>query len=335
MWFFFNKKIKEMKHKILLLSIIGVHLLLWKINLQAQEYLALPDSNATWIVTHSNSVGTFHIEYGLSPTLDDTVINSKVYHKIYKKGYCKLNSYVGSYRNDINGKTYYVPAFPNDSIEYLWYDFTKNPGDTIKEVALNMFSDFVGTYDLVVDSVIYKNSGPYNLKCLFLSPVPPGPPYYYNDNPLVWVERVGSLNGGIFNEYLCGLDIIHLRCMSTNDTILYFSFSLDCFFSEGIDLSYENGTCELPISINETVSERKQICVYPNPVDDRIMIKNLPSEPIEISIFNTMGQKVFNKRNVSSERNHITIISNLKPGLYYIRIISINNELLTKKIIKR
>ena len=324
-----------MKHKILLLSIIGVHLLLCKINLQAQVYLALPDSNATWIVAHSNSVGTFHIEYGLSPTPDDTVINSKVYHKIYIKGYCKLNSYVGSYRNDINGKTYYIPAFPNDSTEYLWYDFTKNTGDTIKDIALNMITDFVGTYDLVVDSVIYKNSGPYNLKCLFLSPVPPGPPHYYNDNPIVWVERVGSLNGGISNEYLCGLDMIHLRCMNVDDTIFYFSTSLNCFFSEGIDLSYENGTCELPISIFENKTRHKQICVYPNPVNDYILIKNPPPEPIEVFVFNIYGQEVFCSSHNATKGNDLRLRCHLTSGVYIINILSNNNKLLTQKILKR
>ncbi|MCK4407024.1 MAG: T9SS type A sorting domain-containing protein [Bacteroidales bacterium] len=324
-----------MKHKILLLSIIGVHLLLWKINLQAQGYLALPDSNATWIVTDLCSVGTFHIEYGLSTNRNDTVINSNIYHKIFLKDMLKNIEYAGAYRSDTNGKTYYVPAISNDSTEYLWYDFTKNTGDTIKDIALNdLYYSFIGTYDLVVDSVNYKDSGPYQLKCLFLSIIPPGP-QGYNGLPIIWVERIGSLNGGIFNQYRCGLNMLMLRCMNADDTIFYFSPFELCFLFQGIVLSYEPGICELPISINETVSEHKQICVYPNPVDDRIMIKNLPSEPIEISIFNTMGQKVFNKRNVSSERNHITIISNLKPGLYYIRIISINNELLTKKIIKR
>lgn len=324
-----------MKHNNSLFVLIGIIILSFQFTIQAQTYQTLPDSNVTWIVTESSSSGTFHIEYGLSTFSDDTLINSNNYKKIFLRWSPQFYEYAGAYRNNSNGKTFYVPPL-SDTTEYLLHDFSKNAGDTIKGVALNHPNhQFIGTYDLIVDSIQYKNSGPHNLKCLFLSPIPPHPPYY-NGNQIVWVEGIGCLNGGIFNQYLCGLAMISLRCMSTDDTIFYFSPLSSCWFPQGITLSYDSGVCELPlVSINETVPEYNQTIIYPNPFSDYILIEYPPSPPFEITIFNLLGQKIFFRSYSSIEGRQLTIVLNLKPSLYLIRLLSKNNEIITKKLIKK
>lgn len=322
-----------MKHKKPFAVLICVLMLFFKIAAQAQEYFPLPDSNATWIVTDISSQGTFHVEFSLSPFSDDTVINSKVYHKIFLTDIAKLHEYAGAFRSSSDGKTWYVPTGHNPPQEYLWYDLTKNAGDTVRDIALNtMIYSYVGTYDLVVDSVKFKNAGPYNLKCLYLSPIPPWPPHY-DLNPIVWAERIGSLNMGIFNGYTCGLNMIALRCMSVDDTIYYFSTSGDCYFPEEINLAYEPGVCDFYVGDNRPEPEDDIICVYPNPVTDHIIVNNIPSGQIDASIYNTYGQMVYFKRFDTIDNNCITLQCNLTPGIYLISLILKNNKLWKQKII--
>lgn len=304
------------------------------INLQVtgQEYLPLPDSNAKWIVTDDSSQGTFLIEFSLSPFSDDTLINSKFYTKIFLTGIDKTHEYSGAFRSSSDGKTFYVPTAHNPPQEYLWYDFSKIAGDTIQDVALNFMNDFMGIYDLLVDSVNYKDAGPYNLKCLYLSPIPPVPPYY-NGNPVIWAEGIGSLNMGIFSGYSCGLNMTTLRCMSVDDTIYYYSNSMDCYFSEDVNLAYEPGVCDFYVGDNEPGTTDNKICAYPNPVSDHIIIKNIPTGQMDACIFNAFGQRVFYKRYHTNGNNCIILQSNLIPGVYLISLTLKNKELWNQKII--
>ena len=151
------------------------------------------------------SVGTFYIEYFLKQFHDDTLINQKRYTKIFSR-FEDETIYAGAFRNDTSGKVYFVPPVEDYVEEHLWYDFSLNVGDTAFDVALNdMWPGIEGLYDLYVDSVTYINVGPYYLKCILLIPIEPDP-LHYNGNYLVWIEKIGSLIGGIYNMYLCGLN---------------------------------------------------------------------------------------------------------------------------------
>ena len=308
-------------------------MLFLKIAAQVQQYFPLADSNATWIVTDISSQGTFHVEFSLSLFSDDTVINSKVYHKIFLTDIAKTHEYAGAFRSSSDGKTWYVYAGPiPPPQEYLWYDFSKIAGDTIQDVALNFMNDFIGIYDLLVDSVKFKDAGPYNLKCLYLSPIPPGPPHY-SGNPIIWAEGIGSLNMGIFNGYSCGLNMTTLRCMSVDDTIYYFSPSIDCYFSEDINLAYEPGVCDFYVGEKRPDPKDEEISVYPNPVSDHIIIKNIPAGKVDACIFNAFGQRVFCKKHIIDGNNFIILQCNLTPGVYLISLTFKNNELWNQKII--
>jgi len=302
-------------------------------HLLAQNYLPLPDSNATWIIVDDSSQGTFYGEYVLNPFLDDTLINNIEYHKIFSKDGNNQLYYAGAFRSSSDGKTYYVPSFWNSTQEYLWYDLTKNVGDTVNDVALNYLESFEGTFNLIVDSIKFKNAGPYNLKCLFLSAIPPVPTGY-NGNPIVWVEHIGSLNGGIFNVYACGLNMTSLKCMSNNDTTYYSPINpVSCFFWEEIDFTFQQGTCDLYVGINDLNQENQKICIFPNPADNYLFIENLPSGNIDVCIYNAFGQMVFNKRYNSFDNNNITLQHEFMQGVFFIKLLLNNNELWQQKII--
>lgn len=326
----FIPKMMNNKNNILFL-LVGIAILHFTIN--AQTYLPLPDSNATWITGSSCSQGTGYMKFVVNSHSSDTIINSKVYNKIYQVGEI-LKEYAGAYRSCSDGRTFIIPSFPIDTVEYLLFDISKKPGDTIKYVAL--FTDYMsitGLYDLVVDSVQYKDSGPYSLKCLFLKVIPPLPPGY-NNNPIVWVERIGCLNGGIFNMYRFGLTTEYLKCMSKDDTVLYYAGFSNYWFSENFYLEYDTGFCELPpASIDEDVSESYRATIYPNPFTEHVILTNPPSKPFEVWIYTITGERVyFNEYNLSI--NNVIIDCNFDPGIYIIKIISDYELITVKKIIK-
>jgi hypothetical protein len=295
-----------------------------------QSYISLPDSNATWITIEESSLGKYYHEYGLNLTKDDTIINSISYIKVFKKGTIDFQEYVGAFREDTTGSTFFI--YLNDTSEYLLFDFSKNTGDTLNNIAFSYYNELIGIYNLKVDSVLLSPSGSLNLKCMYLSFIEPFPPNY-NGNSVVWVERIGSLNGGIFNDYLCGLSMHTLRCMSANDTIFYFQSSNDCSFSEQITLSYDPGTCSLPVSVPDIGIKNNRIQVSPNPFFNNLNLRNLPNNQINISIFNFLGEMIYHEELDSIMSNHL-IYMDCKPGVYLIIIASKGKIISILKIIK-
>jgi hypothetical protein len=80
----------------------------------------------------------------------------------------------------------------------------------------------------------------------------------------------------------------------------------------------------------DDVSLKQSIEIYPNPTSDILYFTN--SDNIEISkinFYNTLGQKV-----VTTETINEINISNLKNGIYYVTIESINGNKITYKLIK-
>ncbi|MCF8302844.1 MAG: T9SS type A sorting domain-containing protein [Bacteroidales bacterium] len=317
-----------MKQSFFLLTII---LLLIQSNVWTQQYLPLPDSNAAWVVEESANMETFFHKYTYDDENKDTLINRENYQKVYLT-YDDVNYiYSGAIRNTSNGIIHYVPPF--DSVERLMYDFTKESGDTIFNASFCYWEDYIGSFDMVVDTVVYIQSGPYTLKALLLSCIEPYPPYY-NGNGMAWVEGIGSLNGGLLHTHYCGLNLINLKCMNANDTIWYSpAFNSGCFFSySSIELTYESGTCDLPVGMEENLSTA-DLAIYPNPVKDFIKISNIPKVDFIIRIVNPLGETVFNESYADDGQDQIMINCSLEPGLYIIRIESQENKLLTKKII--
>ena len=69
-----------------------------------------------------------------------------------------------------------------------------------------------------------------------------------------------------------------------------------------------------PTAVHEA-SFQQQLEVYPNPVSDVLYLKNLPSETVQYSIFNVLGQEV----TVGSTNGSISV-AGLKKGVYFLQI---------------
>ncbi len=94
---------------------------------------------------------------------------------------------------------------------------------------------------------------------------------------------------------------------------------------------------ELLVSVKETNSLSESINVYPNPVQNKISIdlgKNRDWEDLQLSITSMEGKTVFQKR-IKEKGNLLEAdLSNLKAGLYILRIADAERNIYSEKIIK-
>ena len=74
-----------------------------------------------------------------------------------------------------------------------------------------------------------------------------------------------------------------------------------------------NGACDLSLSVDEAMAE-EQMSPYPNPSKGKIQFHN--QEPMDIKVFNSLGQIVFEQRILSRA---ILDLSRLSPGQYIVQ----------------
>jgi len=298
----------------------------------AQEYLPIPDSNAKWIMVNGDGWGgDDYTDLELADFKDDTLINSLEYIKITQRYLGGGGYYVGAFRNGDPGKAYYVPR---DSInEYTLFDFTANTGDTVENVAYHFEGwggEFDDVYDFIVDSTGYVQCGPYNLKYLYLHTDAVFPPEV--EGPLIWVEKIGCLQGGIFNSMSHVFLSNHIWCMHYNDTVYYHGTPWGIGY-----FVYLNDSCVNPQHVNIPENNLYDISFSPNPFHNALHIVGLPQLPdMKLSIYDLSGKKLFQK-GLSLEDNSRLIITDLKikPGIFIAVVTSGKETLFTEKLIKK
>jgi Secretion system C-terminal sorting domain len=275
------------------------------INLSGQTYLSLPDSNVMWVVDADDGGPgpDFYWVYMTDYTHNDTVINSTSYVKLY---YGLMGNYIGGYRSDTSGRTFYIPA--DSSQEFLLMDLSVNAGDTVN-VLYNAFQSPSATIlkDAIVDSVNYITVGPYNLKRVYVR----FPPIVSSEN--IWIEKIGT-TGGFFSRTE-GLGYTFLQCMSFNDTTYYSNSFPNPNQTPPV---YYSGTCQVPNGI-QNLSELASALIDPNPVTDFLFIKNVSNhnEFNEIKIFDSLFRLIYKSNNVSEDLSTIDVRL-LQSGLYYL-----------------
>jgi hypothetical protein len=98
-------------------------------------------------------------------------------------------------------------------------------------------------------------------------------------------------------------------------------------------ICYLSGIGKIPIDVTKT--EKNQIAIYPNPVNDILIIENLPVECDKITIFDESGKTV-REINFKNGNGSLKISTkDLSQGLYIFRICNGEKYLDTKFIIMR
>jgi hypothetical protein len=97
-------------------------------------------------------------------------------------------------------------------------------------------------------------------------------------------------------------------------------------------LYVDNLAFTIPSSVNELHADAG-LSVYPNPVTDVLTVtwRNAPTTPVQLNVFNSLGQFVFNER-FSPSSKVLLNTANFPSGVYYLRI-QANDELSTIQFI--
>lgn len=83
-----------------------------------------------------------------------------------------------------------------------------------------------------------------------------------------------------------------------------------------------------PTTVHES-SFQQQLEVYPNPVSDMLYLKNLPSETVQYSIFNVLGQEM-----TAGSTNGSISVTGLQKGVYFLQVKSEGILETTKFVVK-
>lgn len=88
----------------------------------------------------------------------------------------------------------------------------------------------------------------------------------------------------------------------------------------------------IDVSLSLKNEDQIVVNVYPNPVSDLLIIKQVTSEPKLVTIYNVLGQELF-KTTIDKDRNTVSL-GHLNTGIYYVRI-AFDNLITTKRVLKK
>ena len=291
---------------------------------QNNEYLPMAIDDAHWVVYGSNDDYSSEKYYGFY-TKGDTIINGINYKKVYYisyintvqpliKGYQEL---VAAIRDDIPSKQVYGIFFPRDyelyglptpdtyctllNHEYLLYDFDKQIGDIYNDNFANNFCAYEGSVNIydIQNEFIYGQER--KLLKLF---------DYWSIN-VMFIEGVGYSKGPFYpvadfeecsGDFPNCVDLYHY-CVGDN-----------CMEQEGIVSSVNTNTVKLNFKVK------------PNPVQDILNVETANFK--QAVLYNLLGKKILQSNNPNID------ISNLKKGIYLLKVLNNQNQTGIKKIIK-
>jgi hypothetical protein len=286
-------------------------LLLVSCRIFSQDYYPLVGENKVWNVLEVYydsfeppfDTGYITITYKIS---GDSIIDNIVYKKIFttEEEFPVNWELTGLIREDENKRVYWRGSGFDEDI--LYYDFSVEPGDTVT-IGINTYQDM-----LITDSVGYVEISGMLLKKIWLR---------YEQDPSLresWIEGIGS-NLGLMQMGMAGTlgGWYWFSCLTENGTLVYMNPAIeDC---------YMFGT-----GMNEIVLENR-MTFFPIPATSFITINIKEGIAIEEAIiYNHFGQKAL----VAEPVNNTVDVSGLKPGIYFIEVITRESRTGTKLVIE-
>ncbi len=126
---------------------------------------------------------------------------------------------------------------------------------------------------------------------------------------------------------------------SINEYLEYFIPESNKSYYRLVQVDFDGKRTEYyPIALecNSNSLQEVELIAYPNPVTDylNIELNNFNDESFTIQILDELGRIIIEKTYNKNQTNHIYLnLNDLKPSMYYLRVIS-DNGILNKKIIK-
>ncbi|MBN1414512.1 MAG: T9SS type A sorting domain-containing protein [Bacteroidales bacterium] len=273
---------------------------------QEYSYVPFPDSNAVWSEIYYPPAFS-----GDQPTCqsyvlfnEDTVINDKTYHKLYRLNDTVIDRqnaiYMGGIREDSSKRVYYLGKhpFPSDypeDEELLLYDFSVDIGDTVRNVMFALSYQFLVVTS--IDTLSFFNDNSLRKRINF-------------DYPFVkWMEGIGNNMGLLFFSGDIPSDGTwnDLICFFHNDTLIYhYSVYDGCFCTiTGIDEKRKTDDIE--------------IVFYPNPMEKVSLLRWNTTIFENLEILNLNGM-LLDHSNISGLTETYIYKSEYRPGLYIYRL---------------
>lgn len=149
---------------------------------------------------------------------------------------------------------------------------------------------------------------------------------------LNWVKISGSfVADSAYNNIALGIFFDN----NNVDTLRLFKPSCDVFayyFIDDVCVSIDSLTCNQIVGVNEIKLAQSQFNIYPNPITDYFTVNhNILNNPYDLSIYNTLGQKLYEEKNISTHEKIINTTS-FSKGLLLINIKS-NKQSITYKLL--
>ncbi len=262
---------------------------------------ALPDSNATWTTSFTDSPpnGTW---YGSESIIGDSIVNGTRYVAVGREGPWGFHS--GLYRTQGDS----VFAISPDSLEEgLLYDFSLNAGDTFFVDHKIEYGQFGQEYAVVYASdSVQLLSGEWVKRLEF--------------EATYWIYGVGATYGELFSPwYLHSVSgDIRLVCLALDSMMLYGDERDDnC---QGVLQSIYS-------------PEPTTISVFPNPsqLGSFTITTDLPVT--QLQVYDIAGGQPIWREWASATAYHVELDEGTAPGIYYL-IARIGGELVQAKLVK-
>ncbi len=314
-------------------SYLLIILFFCSISLAAQTYHPFPTKNAMWTEMYyrpysldTSNRQIFHC-YALKD--EDTIINEKLYHKIYHSvdTIFTEDKLCGGIREE-NKRIYFYPidsleyigypVFPGRKEEIILYDFSLREGDLINSDTFRLLlADYPGNLKVFkVDTILI---GQEYRKAFHFGSLNQSKP----DSWAIWIEGIGSIGGLLFPTVGAwpesGIDSYLICNKQENNKIFHISSDFnDCFYlmtSSVIRTAHEPG-----------------IKVTPNPVNAKGFVELGGSHFSKMSLVNMYGMTLqeYNVKGMSSLEIYK---ENLPSGIYLLVIEDFKGNMCTAKLI--
>ncbi|HET6227715.1 MAG TPA: T9SS type A sorting domain-containing protein [Bacteroidia bacterium] len=315
----------------------------------AQTYVPFPTKDAFWTSSHCEYDLTGYrsgiIKAGI---FGDTLINAKVYHKIYIQvkfegtipcTSCNFIFNIDSAQyytaiREHNRKIFVVPTANNPKgKEYVIYDFTTHHvGDTVKTYSMDFFFSRTGRY---LSNIYSLEKFPVkSIKTVTMSDGTKRKKYVFDPfQNESWIEGIGSTKflspffhvTDIGDELLCfsgnGIHLLSIDAGHSCDNSFY-TCELTYFNERTLDA--ENSALSPPATKND-------VSIYPNPVKSTLTVSGLPANT-SIRLVNLLGEELY--AGVSSAATEELNMSAFESGIYLLKIIRPDGSEEIRRVVK-
>ncbi len=310
---------------LLQLTLLAIALCL---KLPAQSYTPIPDSNAVWMQgtglynaypNHPVATCDGPLSFGT-----DTVINSRIYHRLYGQQVCNwLNTYLSPPPPGtiVSGTDYYPFSlryiFRQDTAQrkvYLYDPYTH------RDTLLYDFNLVVGqvypptfvaqsSLNLTVTSqyTIALGGNPHRVWMLGNGTRP---------DVVYLIEGVGTSQGFGTQFLIPGFESENfLHCFTRDGNVLFSNWGPGHFKQLPFP---SNGICDVTLSTKNLEKENESFVFFPNPAEKAINIQS--SVPVvAYRVFDLTGRELLAEKIEASKSFEIDLTT-LHPGVYFIRI---------------